>query len=74
MIDTARLKIGDKVHFQPDHYHDHEYENGMVKEIPHATNKSVRVVYKCDSDWDNFRNYTSELSHANTLKHGWRHD
>ncbi len=74
MIDVARLKIGDKVHYQPDHCHDYGYDNGIVKEIPHATNRSARVVYKCDSNRDNFRNYTGELTRVNELKPGWRHD
>lgn len=73
-IDISKLKIGDKVHYQPDHYGENEYENGMVKEIPNHTNNSIRVVYNCAGDWDNFKDYTSALTNLRDLKLGWRHD
>ena len=75
MIDIAKLKIGDKVHYQPDHYKaDDKYENGMVKEIPDHTNEAIRVVYNCNGEWDNFKNYTSALTNLRDLNLGWRHD
>ncbi len=74
MIDLAHLKIGDKVHYQPEHFGDDEYENGIVKAFPRRAKNSVRVVYKCDGKWVNFRNYTSELTLLKDLKPGWRHD
>jgi len=49
------------------------YENGMVKEVPDHTNTSVRVVYNCAGDWDNFMNYTSALTHLSNLRLGWKH-
>lgn len=73
MIDISKLKIGDKVHYQPDHFRKDEYENGMVKEIPDFTNESIRVVYNCRGDWDNFMNYTSALTNIRDLKLGWNH-
>jgi hypothetical protein len=74
-IDIAKLKIGEKVHYQPDHYkNEDKYVNGVVKEIPEHTNQSVRVVYNCAGDWDNFENYTSALTDLRDLKLGWRHD
>ena len=73
MIDISKLKIGDKVHYQPKHYGDSEWENGMIKEIPDQTLNSVRVVYNCAGNWDNFKNYTSALTHLRDLKLGWKH-
>lgn len=71
-IDTSKLKVGDKVYYQPDHYSEDEWENGMVKEIPEFTTTSVRVVYNCAGDWENYKNYTSALTHIRDLKLGWK--
>lgn len=30
-IDITKLRVGDKVHYQPAHYRDNEWENGKVK-------------------------------------------
>lgn len=74
MIDISKLIIGDKVCYQPLHYKkDGRYENGMVKEIPNHTNTSIRVVYNCCGDWDNYKNYTSALTDINDLTLGWKH-
>lgn len=81
MIDISKLKIGDKVHYQPEHYTETEWENGMIKEIPDfATDKtatigynSIRVVYNCAGNWENFKNYTSALTNLRDLKLGWKH-
>tara|TARA_R110000796_G_scaffold134390_1_gene250169 strand:- start:383 stop:610 length:228 start_codon:yes stop_codon:yes gene_type:complete len=75
MINIETLKIGDKVCYQPDHYKEEgEYENGMVKEIPEHINTSIRVVYNCAGEWDNFKNYTSALTSIRDLTLGWRHE
>ena len=74
MIDISKLKIGDKVYYQPSHFRENEYENGMVKEIPDFTNTSIRVVYNCVGNWDDFRNYTSTLTNIEDLKLGWNHN
>lgn len=71
-IDIAKLKVGDKVYYQPDHYSENEWENGMVKEIPDFPDH-VRVVYNCAGEWNNFKNYTSALTHIRDLKLGWKH-
>jgi hypothetical protein len=44
-----------------------------VKEIPEHTNTAIRVVYHCGGEWDNFMNYTSQLTNINQLKLGWKH-
>lgn len=71
-IDTAKLRVGDKVYYQPEHYSENEWENGMVKEIPDFPDH-VRVVYNCAGEWNNFKNYTSALTHIRDLKLGWKH-
>lgn len=72
MVEQFKLKIGDKVHYQPPHYGQNKWENGIVKEIPTHTATGVRVVYNCGGDWDNFMNYTSALTDINDLKRDWK--
>lgn len=67
------LKVGDKVHYQPSHYIESDkFENGIVKEIPEHTNTSVRVVYNCLDDWENYENFTSCLTNLRDLNLGWK--
>ena len=75
MIDISKLKIGDRVHYQPDHYKEEDkWENGRVKEIPEHTYTSVRVVYNCGGEWDRFMDFTSAMTDVRDLKLGWRHE
>lgn len=66
---------GDKVHYQPEHYQDNEFENGIVK---HVRMKGVDceawVVYNCNDDWENFKDYTGALTNLSDLRLGWKHD
>lgn len=71
LIDTSKLNVGDKVCYQPDYYAENEWENGIVKEV--FTAKTVRVVYNCAEDWDNFQDYTSALTNVRDLKLGWQY-
>jgi len=74
MIDISKIKIGDKVSYQPEHYKKNNmWENGLVKEIPEHSTDSVRVVYNCGGDWVNFKNYTSAMTRAEDLYPGWHH-
>lgn len=73
MIDISKLKIGDKVHYQPEHYGDNKWENGIIKEIPEWSTDSVRVVYNCAGNWDNYKDYTSALTNIRDLKLEWKH-
>lgn len=70
-IKTMRYKVGDKVRYQPPHFEDHEYEFGVVKEVPVTPDDAVRVVYACNDDWDNYQNYTGCLTMIRYLIHGW---
>lgn len=73
MNNQTEIKIGDKVCYQPEHYREDEYENGIVKAIPDFTYESVRVVYNCAGDWENYQNYTSALTNLRDLEPGWKH-
>lgn len=72
-IEQYQLKVGDKVHYQPSHYNDNEWENGIVKEIPSHTTDSVRVVYNCGGEWDRYMEYTSALTNLRDLKLDWKY-
>jgi len=74
MIDIAKLKVGDKVYYQPSHFPSDKWENGMVKAILDYTNTAIKVVYNCAGDWDNFKDYTSALTDLRDLKLGWKHE
>lgn len=74
MIDPAKVKVGDKVYYQPAHYSEDEWENGIIKEIPDHSITSVRVVYNCAGNWENYQNYTSALTHKQDLHLGWKHE
>lgn len=74
MIDIAKISVGDKVCYQPDHYLESgNFENGIVKEVPDWSTDSVRVVYNCAGDWKNYKNYTSALTNVRDLTLGWKH-
>ncbi len=85
MVDIAKLKVGDKVYYQPEHYKNilvldntteetvtEKWENGLVKEIPDWSTDSVRVVYNCCGDWHNYKDYTSALTNVSDLYLGWK--
>ena len=74
MIDIATVSIGQRVHYKPEHYKaDDKFENGIVKEIPEHTNTEIRVVYNCAGDWENYKEYTSQLTPVKHLFTGWKH-
>lgn len=74
MIQDFLLKVGDKVHYQPEHYKaEDRWENGIVKEIFASGYDLARVVFNCGGDWDNYQNYTSALTNLRDLEVGWRH-
>jgi len=64
------LKVGDKVRFQPEYYSENKWSNGIVKEV--IDELRVRAVFHCADDWDNYKNYTSQLTDIKDLKKGWR--
>ena len=73
-IDRAKLRVGDRVHYQPSHYGEDNWENGIIKEVRDNILKSVWVVYNCGGNWDNYVNYTGAKTNLKDLKLGWRED
>lgn len=73
MIDISKLKIGDKVCYQPSYYGNDRWENGMVKEIRDNVLDYIWVVYNCNGEWDKFKDYTSALTNIRDLRLGWKH-
>ena len=71
-IDFAKLRVGDKVHYQPGHYGLDQWENGIIKEIRENKTDAVFVVYDCAGDWKNYKNYTGALTNLRDLKLGWK--
>jgi hypothetical protein len=71
MIDIAKIKVGDKVHFIG--FEGSQPENGMVKEVMTDNLKAIRVVYNCAGNWENFKDYTSALTEVKYLHLGWKH-
>lgn len=73
MIDIEKLKVGDKVYYQPDHYGKSRWENGIIKEIRINDSDHVFVVYNCGDGWENYKNYTSARTNLRDLNLGWRY-
>ena len=73
MIDIAKLRVGDNVHYQPEHYTViNEWENGIIKEIRSSNLTGVWVVYNCAGNWERYGEYTSALTNLRDLKLGWK--
>lgn len=69
----AALRIGQKVHYRPQHYEEiGEWENGMIKEIRANCLDAIWVVYNCNGEWHRFKDYTSAKTNLNDLFAGWR--
>jgi hypothetical protein len=71
-IAVTNLRVGQKVHYQPEHYSDDKWENGIIKEIREGRNDGVWIVYHCNGEWDNFAEYTGALTNLRDIKLGWR--
>ena len=63
--------VGDKVHYQPEHYKPNKFENGIVKEIREDMPHAVFVVYNCAGNWAEYKNYTGCRTNIRDLKEGW---
>ena len=81
-LHISKIKAGDKVHYIPDHKwsikdgkfyeQDDKFENGIIKEIPENYSGCVRVVFHCAGEWENYMNYTSQLTPLKNLRLGWK--
>lgn len=63
-MDINELKEGMKVTYSPGWVK----ENGIVKFIQ---DDIVFVVYKCNNDWGNYKNYTGCATNPKDLIKGW---
>ncbi len=72
LSNIADLRIGQKVHYQPEHYGDTRWENGMIKEIRENTLDAVWVVYNCDGEWSRFKDHTGAKTNPRDLRFNWR--
>jgi hypothetical protein len=46
-------------------------QNGMVKGFHEANKSYVFVVFNCNNDWDNYKDYTGQICDAEGLTAGW---
>ncbi len=72
LTNIANLHIGQKVHYQPEHYGETRWENGIIKEIRQDTLDSVWVVYNCGGEWRNYKDYTSAKTNLRDLRLDWK--
>lgn len=66
------LKVGDSVRYQPAHYGEDKWENGVVKGFHKHQKHSVFVVYNCNGEWHKYQEYTGALTSLRDLKKGWK--
>jgi len=71
-ISITDLKEGQRVHYQPSHYHENKWENGIIKEIRKGRDDGVWVVYNCGGNWDRYKDYTGAMTNLSDIKIGWR--
>lgn len=60
---------GDKVHYIA--HAGADPQNGIVKSLHPNLSSIVFVVYKCNNDWSNYRNYTAAATSVEEIKKGW---
>lgn len=59
------INVGDKVHYTAPLC---VKENGIVKQV---SGNMAFVVFHCDSDWDNYTEYTGQATYLKDLTPGW---
>ena len=62
------MKVGDKVTYVPEHGN---FEEGIIKEMHPAMNDHAWVVFHCNNDWNDYKNYTGQLTSLTYLRKGW---
>ena len=45
-------------------------ENGIIKDL-NESQTIAWVVYKCDNEWENYKNYTGAATNIQDLTKGW---
>lgn len=69
-IDLKDIKVGDRVYYQSPHSPKNTYEKGIISGVE-KSKAHVFVVFHCNEDWDNYKNYSSQLTDLKSLYHGW---
>ena len=64
-----QYKPGDKVHYT-EHSGRKPKTNGIVRGLPKEEGYYF-VVFHCNNDWDNYREYSSEYTDGRDLSPGW---
>lgn len=64
-----KLKPGDKVHYTANPQRG--IENGIFKDYA-SHMQGAFVVYNCQGDWDNYKNYTAANTNFSDLELGWK--
>ena len=74
-VDINVLKAGDKVYYQPPYYLENsKWSNGVVKRTVIDNPGLIWVVFHCDGQWENFMDYTGQLTPIEHLYLGWKDD
>jgi len=63
---NIEFEIGEKVHYSPNYG---KPENGVVKSIGRNV---IFVVYKCNSEWNRYYDFTGQATDPADLRHGWQ--
>ena len=63
------LRIGDKVTYTAEA--SGTVKKGIISSL-HSGNAFIFVVYDCSEDWDNFNDYTGQLTLVSNLTKGWK--
>ena len=63
--EEVKLATGDFVHYKPEYG---DPENGRIKSINRAV---VFVVYKCNDEWEKYREYTAQGTDIEWVGAGW---
>ena len=66
--DLPKLRVGDKVYYTYQ-YQNPRFQNGIIKTI---VGQNIYVVYNCNANWDNYKDYTGLLSPISALTLGWK--
>ena len=71
-LGILQCKVGEKVHYKPEHYKEDEFENGIIKEVrPTVPNIGIWVVYKCAGNWKDYQDYSAGKTNLRDLHLGW---
>ncbi len=68
----ANLRVGQKVHYQPEQYGKTRWENGIIKEIRQDIPDAIWVVYHCAGEWTSYKDYTGAKTNLRDLRLNWK--